>query len=67
MREGGVLASLANEIKTILADPFINDLVDDLNNLDKEQVNDMFIDIINDIIPESKDNSNENHKENCSK
>ena len=62
-----VTASLTVEIKTILADPFINVLDGKLNKLNKEQVNDILIDITNDIIPESEDTIDENHKENCSK
>ena len=61
-----VLASLANEIKTILADPFINVLDGKLNKLNKKQVNDILIEDIGDKIPESEDNIVENHKENCS-
>ena len=53
---------LVIRIQTILGlDTFINVFVERLNKLDKEQVNDMFIDIINDIIPESEDNINENY------
>ena len=48
-----VLASQTNEIKTILADPFINVLDDKLNKLNKEQVNDILIEDTNVIIPES--------------
>ena len=61
------MASLANEIKTILADPFINVLVGRLNKLNMKQVNDILIEDIGDKIPESEDNIVENHKENCSK
>ena len=51
-------------IQTILAlDTFINVLDGKLDNLDKEQVNDIFIDIIGDIIPESEDIINENYIE----
>ena len=46
---------------------FINVLDGKLNKLNKEQVNDILIDITNDIIPESEDTIDENHKENCSK
>ena len=41
-----VLASLTNEIKTILADPFINVPVDELNNLNNKNVIDILIDEI---------------------
>ena len=59
---------LVIRVQTILGlDTFINVFVERLNKLDKEQVNDIFIDIIDDIIPESEDNSIENHKENSSK
>ena len=51
-----VLASLTNEIKTILADPFIKDLVDDLNNLNDKHVKVILIDNIGDKIHESEDN-----------
>ena len=51
-------------IKTILAlDTFINVPVDELNNLKKEQVNDILIDTRGDIIPESEDIINENYIE----
>ena len=51
-------------IQTILGlDTFINVLVDKLNKLNKEQVNDIFIDIIDDFIPESEDRINENYSE----
>ena len=56
-----VLASLTNEIKTILADPFINVPVDELNNLNMKHVNDILIDDIVDKIPESEDNIVENY------
>ena len=56
-----VLASLANEIKTILADPFINVLDGKLNNLNMKQVNDILIEDIGDKIPESEDNIVENY------
>ena len=56
-----VLASLANEIKTILADPFINVLVGRLNKLNMKQVNDILIEDIGDKIPESEDNIVENY------
>ena len=56
-----VLASLTNEIKTILADPFINVPVDELNNLNTKQVNDILIEDIGDKIPESEDNIVENY------
>ena len=62
-----VLASQTNEIKTILADPFINVLDGKLNKLNKKQVNDILIEDIGDKIPESEDNIVENHKENYSK
>ena len=61
------MASLANEIKTILADPFINVLDGEHNKLNKKHVRDILIDDIGDNIPESEDNSIENHKENSSK
>ena len=49
-------------IQTILGlDTFINVLVDRLNKLGKEQVNDIFINNIDDVIPESEDNINENY------
>ena len=44
-------------------DTFINVLVDELNNLKKEQVNDILIDTRGDIIPESEDIINENYIE----
>ena len=44
MRRRG--ASLTNEIKTILADPFINVLSDELNNLNNKNVIDILIDEI---------------------
>ena len=51
-------------IQTILGlDTFINVLVDRLNKLNKEQVNDILIDDINDIIPESEEYYNENYME----
>ena len=51
-------------IQTILGlDTFINVLVDKLNKLNKEQVNDIFINIIDDFIPESEDRINENYSE----
>ena len=61
------MASLANEIKTILADPFINVLDGEHNKLNKKHVRDILIDDIGDNIPESGDNIIETHKENCSK
>ena len=57
------MASLANEIKTILADSVINVLDGKLNKLNEEQVNDIFTDIIDDFIPESEDRINENYSE----
>ena len=57
-----VLASLTNEIKTILAYPFINVPVDELNKLNNKHVRVIIIDDIGDDIPESEDNSNENYK-----
>ena len=53
--------------QTILFDTFIELLDDEVNKLNKEQVNYIFTDIIDDFIPESEDNSIENHKENSSK
>ena len=51
-------------IQTILGlDTFINVLVDRLNKLNKEQVNDILIDALDDVIPESEDNINENYIE----
>ena len=55
------MASLANEIKTILADPFINVLDGKLNKLNMKQVNDILIEDIDDKIPESEDNIVENY------
>ena len=43
-----VLASLANEIKTILADPFINVLDGELNNLKDNHVRDILIEVLGD-------------------
>ena len=45
---GCVLASLANEIKTILADPFINVLDGELNNLKDNHVRDILIEVLGD-------------------
>ena len=53
--------SLTNVIKTILADPFINVPVDELNNLNMKRVNDILIEDIDDKIPESEDNIVENY------
>ena len=50
-------------IQTILGlDTFINDLVDDLNNLKHKTFRDISIDDIGDEIPESEDNIVENYK-----
>ena len=55
-------------VQTILGlDTFINVLVDELNKLKDKQVNDILIDNIDNVIPESEDDINENHKENYSK
>ena len=49
-------------IQTILAlDTFINVLVDKLNKLKDKQVNDVLVDEIGGIIPESEDDFNENY------
>ena len=51
-------------IQTIpVLEAFINVRVDELNKLNKEQVNDILIDIINGFIPESEDHINENYTE----
>ena len=42
------MASLANEIKTILADPFINVLDGELNNLKDNHVRDILIEVLGD-------------------
>ena len=42
---------------------FINVLVDRLNNLEDKQVNDILIDEIDYIVPESEDDINENYIE----
>ena len=44
----GVLSSLTNEIKTILADPFNNVSVDELNNLKHNHVRDILIEVLGD-------------------
>ena len=53
--------------QTILLDTFIELLDDEVNKLNKKQVREILIDDIGDNIPESEDNSIENHKENNSK
>ena len=53
--------------QTILLDTFIELLDDEVNKLNKKQVREILIDDIGDSIPESEDNSIENHKENSSK
>ena len=53
--------------QTILLDTFIELLDDEVNKLNKKQVREILIDDIGDNIPESEDNSIENHKENSSK
>ena len=51
-------------IQTILVlEAFINVRVDELNKLNKEQVNDILIEDTNVIIPESEDYINENYSE----
>ena len=57
------MASLANEIKTILADPFINVLDGEHNKLNKKHVRDILIDDIGDNIPESEDNHRKPQRE----
>ena len=53
--------------QTILLDTFIELLDDEVNKLNKKWVREILIDDIGDNIPESEDNSIENHKENSSK
>ena len=50
-----------------MVDPFIKLLVDEVNNLKHKHVKEILIDDIGDDVPESEDNIDENHKENCSK
>ena len=50
--------------QTILAlDTFINVPVDEFNKLKDKQVNDILIDALDDVIPESEDNIKENYIE----
>ena len=53
--------------QTILLDTFIELLDDEVNKLNKKWVREILIDDIGYNIPESEDNSIENHKENSSK